>query len=176
MGPIVQITPLFAVTAALAPDDFAEIAALGFRGVISNRPDGEEAQQLSARDEAVLAWRQGLRFAHVPAGKLDLMTDVVVEGMAEAVKGIDGPVLAHCKSGLRSAIVWAAASARSQSVDCVLDALTRAGFELEFLRDDLETQADRRRWLANTAGPLDCGCPEPVMIRDPGENRTRKAA
>jgi hypothetical protein len=66
-------------------------------------------------------------------------------------------VLAHCKSGLRSAIVWAAASARSQPVDCVLAALAAAGFELDFLRDDLEQQADRKRWLDAPAATLDCG-------------------
>lgn len=158
MPPIVYITPRFAVTAALTADDFAEAARLGFKAVISNRPDGEEADQLPARQEAALAWRAGLRFRHVPASKLDLMTDGVVEGMAEALSGLEGPVLAHCKSGVRSAIVWAAASARSQSVECVLDALTNAGLDLDFLRDDLEQQADRKRWLGTSAEALDCDC------------------
>ncbi len=158
MDTIIYITPTFAVTAALAPEDFADVAALGFKGVISNRPDGEEAQQMHGRVEAAHAWRHGLKFAHVPAAKLDLFTDPVVEGMADAIRAIDGPILAHCKSGVRSAIVWAAASARSQSVDCVIAALDAAGFDLDFLRDDLDRQADRRRWLGEVSPALDCGC------------------
>ena len=160
MDKIIYITPGFAVTAALAPGDFAEAARLGFRAILSNRPDGEDVDQLSGRQEAVHAWRAGLRFAHVPASKLDLLTDPVVEGMADAVRRLDGPILAHCKSGIRSAIIWAAASARSQSVDCVLETLTAAGFELDFLRDDLDAQADRKRWLGATVRALDCGCDE----------------
>jgi hypothetical protein len=76
--------------------------------------------------------------------------------MADAVATLDGPSLAQCASGLRSAIAWAAASARTQDVDCVLKALEKAGFDLEFLRDDLEAQADRARWIGPRAPALDC--------------------
>ncbi len=150
------IIPHFAVTAALAPGDFAAAAAMGFRSVLSNRPDHEAADQLSARDESVLAWRAGLKFRHVPAGKLDLFTDDVVEAMGDAVASLEGPILAHCASGIRSAIAWAATSARGGDVDCILAALDKAGFDLDFLRDDLEAQSDRARWVGLRAPALDC--------------------
>jgi uncharacterized protein (TIGR01244 family) len=149
------ITPGFAVTSTLLPADFAALASQGIKGIISNRPDGEESDQLLAKREAALAWQVGLMFRHVPAAKYDLFTDAVVEGMSDAVREIDGPVVAHCQSGLRSAIVWAAASARSQPVDCVLAALAKAGFDLDVIRDDLDAQADRKRWLGR-ADALDC--------------------
>ncbi len=158
MERITYITPHFAVTSELAAEDFAEVARLGFKAIISNRPDGEAGANLSGRDEAVLAWRSGMRFAHIPADKLDLFTDDVVEEMAHAVRRLDGPILAHCKSGLRSAIVWAAASARAQPVDCVLAALADAGFDLDFLRDDLESQAHRALWAGKAPAALDCSC------------------
>lgn len=158
MEKITYITRHFAVTSEMAPQDFTEAARLGFKAVVSNRPDGEDNAALTGRDEAVYAWRAGMRFAHVPAAKLDLFTDEVVEGMANAVRRLDGPILAHCKSGLRSAIVWAAASARSQPVDCVLAALTSAGFDLDFLRDDLESQAHRAIWAGKAPDALDCHC------------------
>lgn len=155
MRTIRYITPNFAVTGMPAPEEFPRFAALGFKAVISNRPDHEQDGQITGRDEAVLAWRAGLRFQHIPATKLELFTDAVVEPMADALNRLEGPILAHCESGLRSAIVWAAASARSQSVDCVLAALRKAGFDLDFLRDDLEAQADRKRWLGSSPA-LDC--------------------
>jgi uncharacterized protein (TIGR01244 family) len=159
----VFITPEFAVTSALAPEDFAAAAAMGFRSVLSNRPDGEAEGQMSAREESVHAWRAGLKFRHVPAPKLDIFTDEVVETMGDAVASLDGPILAHCASGLRSAIAWAATSARTQNVDCVLAALAKAGFDLDFLRDDLEAQADRTRWLGTRAAALDCGEADKVV-------------
>lgn len=151
------ITPEFAVTSALAPGDFAAAAAMGFRSILSNRPDGEADGQLTGRAEAVLAWQAGLQFRHVPAPKLDIFTDEVVEAMSDAVASLNGPILAHCASGLRSTIAWAAASARGGNVDCILQALEKAGFDLEFLRDDLEAQADRARWIGPRAAALDCG-------------------
>jgi sulfide:quinone oxidoreductase len=154
---IVQLTPRFAATSALTEADFAEAKRLGFTAIVSNRPDGEEPGQLTAKQEAVLAWRAGLQFRHIPASKHDVFTDDVVTGMAEALAGLNGPVLAHCKSGVRSIITWAAASARSQPVDCVIDTLKAAGQDLEFLRDDLEVQANRKHWLGTSAA-LDCNC------------------
>lgn len=155
MSKLTFITPCFAVTGALSAGDFATLAARGIRSVISNRPDGEEAGQLTGRQEAAYAWRAGLRFRHVPAAKHDLFTDRAVEPMADALTALEGPVVAHCTSGLRSAILWAAATARSEPVSDVLAALANAGFDLGFLRDDLEAQADRKRWLGTTV-PLDC--------------------
>jgi sulfide:quinone oxidoreductase len=155
VDPIVFITPRFAVTSALAPADFAEAGRLGFKSVLSNRPDDEEDGQLSGRQEAVLAWRAGLTFQHVPVTKHEVFTDGAIEAMDAALRSLTGPVLAHCKSGQRSAILWAATSARSQSVDCVLAALAKAGFKMDFLRDELDAQADRKRWLGN-AEAADC--------------------
>ena len=64
---ITRIQASFAVSGRLDEGDFAALAAQGFRSIISNRPDGEEPGQLTAREEAVLAWRAGLQFRHVPA-------------------------------------------------------------------------------------------------------------
>lgn len=155
---LVWITPVFAVSAALTAADFPALAAAGIKAVISNRPDGESADQLLGKREAGLAWQSGMLFRHVPAAKHDLFTDSVVEGMADALRDLKGPIVAHCASGLRSAIVWAAASARSQPVDCVLEALAKANIDLGAIRDDLEAQADRKRWLGGPAAALDCEC------------------
>ncbi len=155
---VTRIQPAFAVSGRLDESDFAAIAVMGFRSIISNRPDGEDPSQLSAREEAVLAWRHGLRFAHVPAAKHDLFDDAVIESMGEALEELPGPILAHCASGMRSAIVWAAAAARSQGAECVLEVMAVAGLDLEVVRDELEQEPARRRWLGRKAQSLDCGC------------------
>jgi uncharacterized protein (TIGR01244 family) len=146
MPQLTWITPAFAVTSALQPADFAALRAQGIRCVISNRPDDEEAGQLNASAEASHAWREGMLFRHVPAAKHELFTDEIVDGMAHALQGCEGAIVAHCKSGQRSAILWAAATARTQSVDQVMQALSAAGFDLDLIRDDLDAQADRKHW------------------------------
>jgi uncharacterized protein (TIGR01244 family) len=141
MPVLTWITPSFAVASALAPEDFGDLRAQGVRCVISNRPDGETGAPMTAAEEAVAAWREGMLFRHVPASNHELFDSHIVEAMARAMDGHDGPVVAHCRAGLRSAVLWAAATARSQPVDAVLKALGCAGFDLEMIRDDLEHQA-----------------------------------
>ena len=147
MQDIVYLSPDFAITGELTPEDFPEVARRGFKAVLNNRPDGEEDGQLTNTNEAVLSWRAGLHYRFLPLDKHELFTDPVVEGMIKAIDELDGPVLAHCKSGLRCAIVWAAAKARSIPVDDVLAALENAGQDLDFLRDELDAQADHQHWM-----------------------------
>lgn len=156
MKEIVYLTPDFAITGDLAPADFAEAARLGFKAILNNRPDNEEQGQLNNKGEAELAWQAGLKYRFLPLDKHELFTDPVVEGMITAAGELGGPILAHCKSGLRCAIVWAAASARSTPVEDVLATLERAGQDLDFLRDELDAQADRHHWMPDTlATPAD---------------------
>lgn len=142
MNRIVRITPQFAVTGALHPGDFAEAAALGFKSIISNLPDGEQPRRPTSGQSAELAAEAGLGFRHIPVTKADVFSERVVGGTAEALTELDGPVLAHCASGLRSAVAWAAAASRGQPVDAVLARLAAAGFDLEGLRGEFEDQHD----------------------------------
>ena len=113
----------------------------------------------SAAEEAELANSAGLGFRHVPAIKSEVFSDRVVDGSGPGAGELEGPVLAHCASGLRSAIAWAAAAARSQPADCVIAALKNAGFDLAALRDELEDQRGRAH-AASTPAALDCHCEE----------------
>ena len=149
MYKITHLTPHFAVTGALQPSDFAEIVAAGFKSVLSNLPDGELPAYPSSRREAELAAGAGLGFRHIPTTKADLFTDRVVDGVGDALRELPGPVLAHCASGMRSAVAWATAASRSQPVDRVLVVLKAAGFNLDAVRDELEGLRD-----PGHAGPI----------------------
>ncbi|MGO8953749.1 MAG: TIGR01244 family sulfur transferase [Rhodomicrobium sp.] len=141
MEKIVFLTPQFAVAGQLEAEDIAEAARLGFKVIVNNRPDGEEEHQLPSHVAAAHAWRLGLSYHYIPSGKLELFSDRVVDASETALAAADGPVLAYCKSGTRSSIIWAAVSARSLPVDEVLAVLLSAGFDFDFLSDDLEEQA-----------------------------------
>ena len=157
MQRIVFLTPQFAVTGALEREDFALVAAQGFKSVLSNLPDGESKRHPGAAEAAELAARAGLGFRHVPTTKSEIFGDAVVEGVDRALAELEAPVLAHCASGMRSAVAWAAAAARSQPPDCVLAALQRAGFEFAALREEFEGQHGRAH-VTPVPGALDCGC------------------
>ena len=73
-------------------------------------------------------------------GRYTVLKPLVTGGMAEALSELEGPVLAHCAAGPRSAAAWAGAASRYQPVEDVLAALRRAGFNLEPLREELDAQ------------------------------------
>jgi uncharacterized protein (TIGR01244 family) len=138
---IVQITPHFAVTGALRADDLAEAARRGFRSVVSNLPDGELRTSPSSAQEGELAARAGLGFRHIPVPRAEVFSAPVVSQMLTALGLLGSPLLAHCASGQRSALAWAAAAASCQSADRVLAVLAAAGFDFEPLRAELEDLA-----------------------------------
>ena len=94
---------------AVAPqpplDDLARIAAAGFRGIINNRPDGEDPAQPSSAEMAAEAQRLGLAYWHIPILPGKATQDDARQFVA-AVHAADGPVLAYCRSGNRSRQVW----------------------------------------------------------------------
>lgn len=146
------ITPSFAVAGELVADDFAALARAGVGAVISNRPDGEEPGQLTAAESARLAAAAGLVFHHVPAVKFDIFSEPVVGAMAAAIKDTAGrTVVAHCKSGLRSALLWATVAAGDQPLAEVLAAVRATGFELSGLADEIAAAAPARASVDSAA-------------------------
>jgi uncharacterized protein (TIGR01244 family) len=137
MNRIVQISAQFAVTGALAPGDLGTAARGGFRSVLSNLPDGELPSSPVSTLERELARRAGLGFCHVPIPKGEICWARLAGQMLDALRGLPAPVLAHCASGQRSALAWAAAAAACHPVDGVLGVLSAAGFNYFPLREEL---------------------------------------
>jgi sulfide:quinone oxidoreductase len=104
------LTPGLSVTGQITPDQIAQIAAQGFRAVICNRPDGEEpGQPQFARIEAA-AHAAGLQARYLPVTGADL-TDAKAADFASLLTSLPGPVLAYCRSGMRSSTLWSKAQA-----------------------------------------------------------------
>jgi uncharacterized protein (TIGR01244 family) len=126
-----QLDPRTFVSAQICPE---EVAALpeGIKTIVNNRPDGEEpGQPISAEIEAA-AQAARLDYRHIPiAGGF---TEADVDRMADALAG-EGKVFAFCKSGTRSAFLWALAEARRGADGGELIAkAAAAGYDLSPIR------------------------------------------
>ncbi|MFA5949542.1 MAG: TIGR01244 family sulfur transferase [Hyphomicrobium sp.] len=144
MTRIVPITPDFAVAGALTPQEMEAIAAAGFRTVINNRPDGEEFGQATAEACGEAARRFGLLYYHLPAaGRDELMSEALVKATLAAIAASPGPILAHCRSGYRSTVIWAAAAAQAGacSVAEVAARAAAAGVDVAPFAGELERLA-----------------------------------
>ena len=102
---ITQITPEYSVSPQIEPEDVAGIAALGFRSILCNRPDGEGADQPGADRIEAEAERLGLAFAFVPVISGQISEDNVADFKA-ALAALPAPVLAYCRSGGRCQNLW----------------------------------------------------------------------
>jgi uncharacterized protein (TIGR01244 family) len=124
------------VSGQLTPADMKEIAGAGFTAVVNNRPDGEaffgqpKTAELRAAAEAA-----GLQFLDLPFSGPRATPDQV-RAFADLLASGDGRVVAFCKSGMRSALLWGAASlANGRSLDEVLQGARKAGQELGGVAD-----------------------------------------
>ena len=106
-----RVTDELSVAPQISVADVAEAARQGFRTIINNRPDGEDAGQPASAEIEAAAKAAGLTYAHVPVRGGP--TPEQVEQVRQLVAGSDGPVLAFCRSGTRSIVTWSIGQAAS---------------------------------------------------------------
>lgn len=89
----------------ISPADIPDLVQQGFRSIICNRPDHEEAGQPEFADIERAARTAGLEVSYVP---MDPVTfdDSDEEAFIDALRRLPHPVLAYCKSGARSTMLW----------------------------------------------------------------------
>jgi uncharacterized protein (TIGR01244 family) len=105
------IAPGFAVAAQLSINQMTDAAALGFKSVVNNRPDGEGgAEQPLSQALAAAAQANGLHYVYLPVVS-GAITPEQALAMREALQTAPQPVLAFCRSGARSAQLHALAQA-----------------------------------------------------------------
>lgn len=125
------------VAGQIAPEDIAEAARQGFTFIINNRPDGEAPGQPSSAEMESAAIAAGLGYAAIPITHAGFSEDQVM-AMRKVLEQASGPVLAFCRSGTRSTLVWALARARAGDTASDLAAkASAAGYDLSPIQASL---------------------------------------
>lgn len=99
------------VAGQISIEDVAEAARQGFVAIVNNRPDDEQPGQPSGAEIEAAARAAGLSYRAIPITHAGFSANQV-EAMAEALGAAQGPLLAFCRSGTRSTLVWALARDR----------------------------------------------------------------
>ena len=116
------------VAGQIMPEEMPALAAAGIVRIVNNRPDGEEPGQPAAAEIEAAARATGLDYRYIPIAGGFNGDDVLA--MADALEG-EGQVLAFCKSGTRSAYLWALArSEQGRGADEIIGAAAEAGYDL----------------------------------------------
>ena len=96
------------ISGQIDPADVAALKQAGVTMIVNNRPDGEDAGQPLAAEIEAAADAARIGYRHIPIARGLGPSDV--ENMRAALAEVgDGKMLAFCRSGNRSALVWAVA-------------------------------------------------------------------
>lgn len=116
----------------ITPQAVAALAAqLGLRRVINNRPDHEEPGQPTSAEMRAAAEAAGLDYVEAPVSG---MPDPVTAARIGECLADQTPTLLFCRSGMRSAAIWAMAErARGADADALRAQAAAAGYDLSRL-------------------------------------------
>ena len=104
--PRAELAPGLSVAGKLDPADIEALAAEGVRTIVNNRPDDEDPGQLPAAEARRLAEAHGIAYHHIPITAASL-SRADVDAFAATLRSAPQPVIAHCRSGTRSTLIWA---------------------------------------------------------------------
>lgn len=124
--------------------DIDHAAALGVAMVINNRPEGEEDDQTPGAEIEAAARAAGMDYVAIPI-TMPALSDVHVSAMRESLDRASGPVLAYCRSGTRSTLLWSLAEAMAGAdPEGIAQAAAQAGYDVSPVRAAMEAYARGR--------------------------------
>lgn len=123
--------------------EIALASAMGVTLIVNNRPEDEEPGQIPGPEIEAAAQAAGIAYVAIPITHAGF-SEPQVRAMADALEGADGPILAYCRSGTRSTLLWALAEASGgASPDELAEAAAQAGYDLAPVRPLLEMLSSR---------------------------------
>ena len=140
-----QITEDFWASPQISLADVDEAKQHGFALIVNNRPEGEAEDQVPGERIEAAAREAGMDYVAIPVTHAGF-SDEQVRSMAAAVEQAEGPVLAYCRSGTRSTLLWSLAQASlGRDPDDLAIAAANGGYDLRPVRGLLEMLASREK-------------------------------
>ncbi|WP_324262133.1 TIGR01244 family sulfur transferase [Altererythrobacter sp. H2] len=133
-----HLTDTMSASPQITPGDVAAAAEQGIALIINNRPDGEDDGQPSGAEIEAAAHAAGIAYRAIPVSGGGF-GEPQVNAMIDALQSTDGPVLAYCRSGTRSTLLWSLAQAKlGMSPDDIAAAARAAGYDVAPVRGAID--------------------------------------
>lgn len=125
-----KLTDRIWVAPQIGLEEVAEAAKSGVKLIINNRPEDETPDQTPGPDIEAAARAAGIDYVAIPVTHAGF-AEWQVSAMADALEKADGDILAYCRSGTRSTLLWALARASKGEHPAVLsEQAADAGYDL----------------------------------------------
>ena len=133
------LTDRILVAPQISVDDVAEAQAQGVTMIVNNRPDDEEPGQVNGAQIEAAALKAGIDYIAVPVAHGGF-APWQLDGMAQALEQAgEGKLLAYCRSGTRSTLLWALTRSRAGDHPDVLAAqAAAAGYDISPVRQIMD--------------------------------------
>lgn len=129
-----QLTERVFASSQIGFAEVAEAAAQGVALIINNRPEDESDDQVPGAEIEAAAHAAGMDYVAIPVTHAGF-SEWQMEAMAKALAEAPGPVLAYCRSGTRSTLLWALAEAsRGRNPGVLAAQAAAAGYDLTPVR------------------------------------------
>lgn len=139
-GPV-QLSSSVWVGPAPTRDTLQLLAEAGFRSIINNQPDGDENLLMTTEEVAAEAAAAGLSYVHIPVeGRNPLEKDV--RSFDNALTTLPIPIFAFCRTGGRSASLWAMASVAQHDTENLISRCHDIGFDISGLRHKMNMRRE----------------------------------
>jgi len=139
-----KLTDLVFVSPQISPSELDQARDLGISLIINNRPEGEADDQTPGDEIAAAARAAGMDYLAIPVTHAGY-SEAQVNAMAEALDKAAGPVLAYCRSGTRSTLLWALAQAKAGGAPEAITAhAAAAGYDISSIRPLMDMLATGR--------------------------------
>ena len=129
-----RVTSQLQVSPQIGLAEVAAAVAQGVTLIVNNRPEDESDDQTPGAEIEGAARAAGLDYIAIPVTHAGF-SEPQVKAMAEALASANGPVLAYCRSGTRSTLLWALAEAsQGGDADALTNMAAKAGYDLSPVR------------------------------------------
>jgi uncharacterized protein (TIGR01244 family) len=129
-----QVSQSFWASPQIALGDVSEARDRGITLIVNNRPEGEADDQVPGAAIEAAAKAAGLDYLAIPVSPAGF-SEEQVDAMASALARSAGPVLAYCRSGTRSTLLWSLAQAKAgRAPDEIAADAARAGYDVSPIR------------------------------------------
>ena len=126
---IKPLSPNVSVMPQIEATDIADLAARGFKSIIGNRPEGEAPDQPAWSSLVAETALHGMAARQVPVVPGQIGSNDV-DHFAAALREMPAPIAAFCRTGTRSAMLWALANPDALSVDERIATAAAQGYNL----------------------------------------------
>lgn len=123
------LTPSYAVSPQIDPEDLPLIAAAGYTTIINNRPDPEIPPSHHGSVMKQAAKAAGLTYVELPLVH-DALNPETAATQQSICDGATGPVFAYCASGTRCTIIWAITQVGHRDLDEIVNLAAAQGYDL----------------------------------------------